>query len=148
MGRKHNKTDRNQNARKNMELVKEAKERIEHNEEVMKSNKESIEELEGHLVSLQEAFEHEQTGDMIKLSGLKVIQPRFEFEQSKEWTEWNEQDVKMSMKRREKEHKKLMKNIEDELTKLREQNERIPKENEELRGKISSDTDDNSSYIG
>jgi hypothetical protein len=149
MGRKHKKGfDRNQKARANMEDLKIAKERIEKNKELYEGNQKMIPDFERRMDTIKRAYELEQEGDRIKLSGLTVIDPKFEFERTKEWAEWNKKSIELEMERREETFKTTTEQVEEKLKELKEQNERIEKENSELTEALEQHKQGKTDYHG
>lgn len=122
--------DRNERARQAIKAKyeQEAQERITHNEQVISQNEARIKQLE-RVIPVQEIqleMEH------AKLSGLKVLDPKFEFETTETWKELNRKLIDMGIKNLKEDLKTNMDALETLLT----QNQRCLLENEQQKKKM------------
>jgi len=131
-----------------MEELKEAKEFIERQETTKKNNELNIEIYEKNLKNMKETFDIENEGDLIKKSGLTIIRANFEFEQSDAWKKWNEKSLEMGLRRRKENYENAVKQIQESIADLKEQNKRIVKSNSETTDRMASQKAKRHEYIG
>lgn len=127
---------------------KELTEKIEIEAESKKKNLEEIDRLKKAIEDSKYALELDEEGDRIKLAGLKMIKPTYEFEQSAAWEEWNRKSIELQMSRRKKQFEQANKQIEEQIKSLTEQNERIDERRKEITEALGEDKGNDSSYIG
>lgn len=123
---------------KREEYIKQAEERLLNNNEIYEKNeKELIPEKERLLKKAKRFFEMEERKNKIKLSGTKIVRATFEFEQTKEWEDWNKEMVEDALKELYENRDKELKKIEDEIEKLKEQQNRILVENPKVEKRLN-----------
>ena len=113
--------------------LKDMKYNIEQNRETYRKNMVKIKnmKIQRDLMKIELNLEVEM--DKAKLDGgLRVIDPKFEFETTQRWQELNKEAVELSIKKKQQNMQQALQAYDAEFRKIEEQQERIPKIEEEI----------------